>query len=214
MRARNPDRTGYTVRGGVRLYWELYGEGEPTVFLLPTWSIIHSRHWKAQVPYLARHCRVLVMDGRGCGLSDRPLERKAYAEEEFAADCLAVMDDTDTQSAALVSLSAGSRWALLMAAEHPERVTSAVFIAPAAPLVPWNPARASSMGSFDEDFLAVPPEVLATSMKAQTFSGLIPSSGMDHLQSISAPPLTARQLPQGPQARLHLARPQRSDPRR
>ncbi len=151
MRARNPDRTGYTVRGGVRLYWELYGEGEPTVFLLPTWSIIHSRHWKAQVPYLARHCRVLVMDGRGCGLSDRPLERKAYAEEEFAADCLAVMDDTDTQSAALVSLSAGSRWALLMAAEHPERVTSAVFIAPAAPLVPWNPARASSMGSFDEE---------------------------------------------------------------
>ena len=32
--------------------------GEPTVLLLPTWSIIHSRHWKMQIPYLARHCRV------------------------------------------------------------------------------------------------------------------------------------------------------------
>src|SRR5207244_6342690 len=63
MRARKPDREGYTVRDGVRLHWELYGQGDPTVFLLPTWSIIHSRHWKFQIAHLARHCRVLVMDG-------------------------------------------------------------------------------------------------------------------------------------------------------
>ena len=84
MRARTHDRQGYTVRDGVRLHWELHGQGEPTVFLLPTWSIIHSRHWKFQVAYLARLCRVLVMDGRGNGLSDRPLDPKAYADEEFA----------------------------------------------------------------------------------------------------------------------------------
>jgi hypothetical protein len=102
MRARKPDRQGYTVRDGIRLYWELHGQGEPTVFLLPTWSIIHSRHWKFQVTYLARHCRVLVMDGRGNGLSDRPFDPKAYTDEEFAEDALAVMDDTDTRSAALV----------------------------------------------------------------------------------------------------------------
>ena len=46
-----------------------YGKGEPTVFLLPTWSIIHSRHWKLQIPYLARHFRVLTFDGRGNGKS-------------------------------------------------------------------------------------------------------------------------------------------------
>lgn len=149
MRARKPDRTGYTVRDGVRLYWELYGEGETTVFFLPTWSIIHSRHWKLQVAYMARHCRVLVMDGRGNGLSDRPLDPKAYAEEDFAADALAVMDDTDTGSAALVSLSAGSRWALLLAAQHPERVTSAAFIAPEAPVRARHPGRANAMANFD-----------------------------------------------------------------
>src|SRR3979411_807066 len=110
MRARKPDRQGYTVREGVRLHWELYGEGEPTVFLLPTWSIIHSRHWKMQIPYLARHCRVLVMDGRVNALSYRPPGPAAYADEEFAADALAVMDDTNTASAALVSLSAGALW--------------------------------------------------------------------------------------------------------
>jgi hypothetical protein len=54
-RARYPDSSGYVQRDGVRLYYEVYGSGEPTVFLLPTWSIIHSRHWKMQIPYLARH---------------------------------------------------------------------------------------------------------------------------------------------------------------
>ena len=71
-RARYPDESGYVERDGVKLYWEVYGSGEQTVFLLPTWSIIHSRHWKMQIPYLARHCRVLTFDGRGNGRSDRP----------------------------------------------------------------------------------------------------------------------------------------------
>ena len=71
-RARYPDETGYVERGGVRVFWERYGEGEPTVLFLPTWSIVHSRIWKAQVPYFARHCRVVTFDGRGNGRSDRP----------------------------------------------------------------------------------------------------------------------------------------------
>ena len=73
-RARYPDESGYVERDGVKLFYEVYGAGEPTIFLLPTWSIIHSRHWKMQIPYLARHCRVLTFDGRGNGRSDRPQE--------------------------------------------------------------------------------------------------------------------------------------------
>jgi len=71
-RARYPDAEGYVERDGTRLFWERYGEGDPTVFLLPTWSIVHSRFWKAQIPYLARHHRVLTFDGRGNGRSARP----------------------------------------------------------------------------------------------------------------------------------------------
>jgi len=116
----------------VRIFYEVYGSDGPAVFLLPTWSIIHSRHWKLQIPYLARHFRVLTFDGRGSGRSDRPAS--GYQEREFVADALAVMDATSTQSAALVSLSLGSRWALMLAADHPERVDAAAFIAPSAPL--------------------------------------------------------------------------------
>ena len=37
----------------MRLYYEVCGSGEPAVFLPPTWSIVHSRHWKMQFPCLA-----------------------------------------------------------------------------------------------------------------------------------------------------------------
>ena len=73
-RARYPDDEGFVERDGVRVFWEVYGEGEPTILLLPTWSIVHSRCWKTQIPYLARHFRVLTFDGRGNGRSDRPSE--------------------------------------------------------------------------------------------------------------------------------------------
>jgi pimeloyl-ACP methyl ester carboxylesterase/predicted glycosyltransferase len=148
-RARYPDESGYVERADVRLLYEVYGTGEPTVFLLPTWSIIHSRHWKMQIPYLARHCRVLTFDGRGNGRSDRPAEPEAYLEEEFAADALAVMDATGTERAVLVSLSRGAERSLLLAAHHPERVEKMVFIAPALPLPPAV-ARGQAAQEFSE----------------------------------------------------------------
>ena len=88
-RARYPDEEGYVERDGVRIFYEVYGEGEPTVLLLPAWSIIYSRHWKMQIPYLARHCRVVTFDGRGSGRSDRPAGAEAYEVREFALDALA-----------------------------------------------------------------------------------------------------------------------------
>jgi pimeloyl-ACP methyl ester carboxylesterase len=134
MRACRPSGDGYLEREGVKVFYEVYGSSEPTILLLPTWSIIHSRHWKMQIPYLARHCRVLTFDGRGNGRSDRPTEPEAYRSAEFTADALAVMDATGTERAVLVALSLGATWALELGALHPERVAGIVFIAPALPL--------------------------------------------------------------------------------
>ena len=146
-RAMAPDTSGYVTRDGVRLYWETYGSGEPTVLLLPTWSIIHSRHWKMQIPCLARHCRVVTFDGRGNGRSDRPEE--GYGEREFAADALAVMDATATDRAVLVSLSLGAQRGLILAAEHPARVEGSVFICPSVPL--GEPPFERAAKRWDED---------------------------------------------------------------
>ena len=140
-RARYPDETGYVERDGVRLFYEVYGDGEPTLLLLPTWMIIHSRSWKLQIDYLARHCRVVTFDGRGNGRSDRPVGAEAYSIDEFAADALAVMDATGTGRAALAALSCGALWATVLAADHPERVESVAYICPAVSLAPGHPER-------------------------------------------------------------------------
>jgi pimeloyl-ACP methyl ester carboxylesterase len=140
-RARYPDTTGFIEREGVRVYYEVCGSGEPTILLLPTWSIIHSRLWKLQIPDLARRYRVVTFDPRGNGRSDRPSTAEAYAESEFAADALAVMAATGTDRAVLVTLSMGAQRGLLLASDHPERVAGAVFIGPALALQPTIPGR-------------------------------------------------------------------------
>ena len=141
MRAIEPAYTGYAERDGVKLYWQRFGEGQPSIVLLPTWSIMDSRFWKAQVPYLARHFRVITFDGRGTGRSDRPAEAEAYNHVEFAADTIAVLDATETPDAVLVGLSCGALWGVQAAAARPDRVRGLIFLGPQVPLAPTHAGR-------------------------------------------------------------------------
>jgi pimeloyl-ACP methyl ester carboxylesterase len=133
-RARDPDAVGLVERDGVRVHWESCGQGDPAILLLPPWSIVHSRCWKAQIPDFARRSRVLTFDPRGNGKSDRPTNDDAYTEEEFMRDAVAVLDANRVERAFIVSLSRGAQRALLLATEHPERVLGAVFIDPFFPV--------------------------------------------------------------------------------
>ena len=135
-RARYPDADGFVERDGVKIFYEVYGDGKATILLLPPWSIVHSRCWKMQIPYLARHYRVITFDPRGNGRSDRPIGAKAYDEREFAADAVAVLDATGSDRAVIVGFSLGAQRSLLLATEHPARVAGVVFIGPAVPLAP------------------------------------------------------------------------------
>lgn len=149
-------RTGHVERGGVRIAYAVHGDVQaPTVVLVPTWSIVTSRFWKAQVGYLSRHFRVVTFDGRGAGASSRPVGAAAYTDTEFAADLLAVLDATSTDAAVLVSLSAGAAWSVHVAAKHPSRVLGLVAIAPACGTnvptpgrdhVPWDAPLTTSQG--------------------------------------------------------------------
>src|SRR5579864_3684604 len=154
MRAREPDRSGYVKRDGVSVYFEVFGEGSPTIFLLPTWTLVHSRIWKAQIPYLARHFRVLTFDGRGNGKSDRPSDPQAYTRQAFAEDAIAVMDATDTAKAIVVGLSMGGLDSAILAYEFPQRIQGAVFIGAVSPFgdrparntFPWGEKLESTEG--------------------------------------------------------------------
>ncbi len=151
MRARAPDVQGHVDQAGVRIGYEVYGTGSPTLLLLPTWTIVHSRLWKAQVPYLARHYRVVVFDGPGNGRSDRPLDPAAYQLNAEAGAALAVLDASGTDQAVVVSLSKAASWSLQLAADHPERVLGQVFIDPTISLAAPTGARAKSVDTFYDE---------------------------------------------------------------
>lgn len=130
MRAAQPVETGSVERDGIRCTYEVFGHGEPTLLLMPTWCVVHSRIWKMQVPYLARHYRVITWDGPGNGSADRPASPEAYTPEAHVALALDVLDATGTDRAILAASSGGTNRTLRFAIDHPERTEGLVFVGP------------------------------------------------------------------------------------
>jgi pimeloyl-ACP methyl ester carboxylesterase len=142
MRAKLPASEGFVERDGVKLHYEVYGQGAETMVFLPPWSIVHSRVYKAQLPYFSERFRCIAFDGRGNGKSDRPADVTAYSLENSISDILAVMDATDAGRAILVGLSLGGMHACVMAAHHPQRVKAAILAGTAAVIAPGYPRTA------------------------------------------------------------------------
>jgi pimeloyl-ACP methyl ester carboxylesterase len=149
-RARYPDESGYVERpDGTRIFWERYGSGQPAIVFVPTWSIVHSRVWKGQIPWFARRHRVIAFDAPGNGRSDRPQDAAAYDERLMAEDIIRVMDATATPRAVFVSLSLGAQRSLIAADRWPERVVGVVFIGPSMPM--GEPLAERRGFSFEDD---------------------------------------------------------------
>lgn len=142
MRARDPDLQEFVDRDGVDIGYEVFGSGDPTILLMPTWTIIHSRFWKMQIPYLSRYYRVITYDGPGNGRSDRVTDPARYSPDSYAADAAAVLDACGAEKAVVVGLSLGAEYTVRLAALHPDRVMAMVLVGPALPLAPPSPERA------------------------------------------------------------------------
>lgn len=149
MRARYPDLDGYVERNGAKIYYEVYENEGPTVFLVQSWQIVHSRHWKMQIPYLSRHFRVVTYDAVGNGKSDRPDVKERYMAKEVIADMIAVLDATNTEQCVAVGLSMGGGLVTYLAALHPDRVDG---IIPVAPGHPWVVELNDRSGFFETMF--------------------------------------------------------------
>jgi pimeloyl-ACP methyl ester carboxylesterase/predicted glycosyltransferase len=142
MRAKLPIVEGFVERDDVKLHYEVYGDGPETIVFLPPWSIVHSRVYKAQLPYLSERFRCIAYDGRGNGKSDRPVEVEAYTLDNYVADAIAVMDATDVRRSVIVGLSFAGMIACVLAAYHPERVKAAVLAGTSASIGPGYPYAA------------------------------------------------------------------------
>ncbi len=142
MRARYPEHEGFVENDGLKIAFEVYGDGERTVVFPPVDPIVHNRIWKGQIPYLSRYARVVTIDPRGNGRSDRTTDPQLLRDECFMADTLAVMDAVGVDKALLVAICSSSWWSFLAAARHPDRVLGVASLATYVPyLTPPIPQR-------------------------------------------------------------------------
>jgi class 3 adenylate cyclase/alpha-beta hydrolase superfamily lysophospholipase len=139
----------YARSGDVSIAYQVVGEGPTDIVffrgttgdLLSTWDQpLLVRH----VEGLAANARVLMLDKRGTGLSDRV--REAPTLEARMDDVRAVMDAVDSKRAAIWTAHDGSRMAILFAATYPERTSGLVLFGPSLKGTrtadyPWAPSE-------------------------------------------------------------------------
>jgi pimeloyl-ACP methyl ester carboxylesterase len=141
VRARQPDEHGFIEREGVKVHWERFGAGEPAILFFHADPIVNAQVWKAQISWFAQRHTVLAFDPRGNGRSDRPMHAAAYADDQFIADAIDVLDVNGIERAVVVGVCQGSGVCLMMAATHPDRVSGVVAINPGLMLTPRHPHR-------------------------------------------------------------------------
>jgi len=111
-----------TIRGKFR-YLERPGEGPVLLFLHGLGDC--ADQFEPIAAHLPDTWRLLAMDQRGHGGSFKPAED--YSPLDFAADTKAFLDELDLWSVHLFGHSMGGRNALVLAAQHPERVRSLIL---------------------------------------------------------------------------------------
>lgn len=149
---REPDRSGAVDHNGVEIAYEVHGDGEVTVLLLPAWAIAHSGIWKAQVPYFADHYRVITYDPRGNGRSGKPTDPASYDVSVQVGDAAAVLDACDADRAVIAGLSFGGVLGFMLAATRPDLTAGAVLVAAGLNVdARTDYPLARGMRTFDED---------------------------------------------------------------
>jgi pimeloyl-ACP methyl ester carboxylesterase len=113
-----PEHSATAPVDGVRLWYAEFGKG-PAVVMLHG-GLANSDYWGLQVPALAAHYRVIVIDSRGHGLSSGSDGPIGY--DLMASDVLVLMDRLHIKRAAIVGWSDGAIIGLDIAMHHPDRV--------------------------------------------------------------------------------------------
>jgi pimeloyl-ACP methyl ester carboxylesterase len=112
---------------GVKIFFEVRGQGHPVVLLHGFTG--NSQLWEmaGYVSCLERSYRVILIDQRGHGQSDKPHDSKAYSLEKRLGDVTRVLDHLGVEQASLFGYSMGGWLAFAMAVYFPERIASLII---------------------------------------------------------------------------------------
>ncbi len=121
---------------GVRLHYEVLGRaGAPAVLMIQ--GLGADKHgWDMQRYRLALQYRVVALDNRGAGRSDKPFG--AYSLEQMADDAITVLDAVGVDRAHVVGASMGGAITQIVGLKYPERVRSLTLACTACRNHPWR----------------------------------------------------------------------------
>lgn len=108
----------YLSTRGFRLYYEVYGQGEPLLLIHGNGGSIDNL--KNQIPFFSRHYKVIAIDSRAHGRSVDPSDSLSF--EMMADDFNALLDSMRLDSAYVIGWSDGGINGLLLAIRHPDKV--------------------------------------------------------------------------------------------
>jgi pimeloyl-ACP methyl ester carboxylesterase len=112
---------------GLKIRYTIDGQGPPVV-LIHGYRASGDLNWRlpAVIGLLGKNYRVITLDNRGHGKSDKPRDVDQYGPK-MAEDVVRLMDHLHLESAHLVGYSMGGMITLKLLATHPDRVRSAVI---------------------------------------------------------------------------------------
>src|SRR5215831_6032341 len=122
--------TRYARNGDINIAYQVIGEGERDLVLVPGWvtnvEVFWENPWPARfLTRLSTFSRLILFDKRGTGLSDRV---EIADLETRMDDVRAVMDAVGSERAAIVGYSEGASMSMLFAATYPARTSALVIV--------------------------------------------------------------------------------------
>lgn len=123
--AQQKPATGYAPVNGMKIYYEIHGEGEPVVLLHGAFMTI-TNNWNGWIDELAKSRKVIAVEMQGHGRTADIARDMSY--ENFADDVAGLLDHLKIPQADLIGFSMGGTVAMQCAIRHPDKVRKAVII--------------------------------------------------------------------------------------
>ena len=149
-----PADSGYVLVNGIKVYYEVYGEGRPIVLLHGAFYTIEM-NWGQLIPELSKTRKVIAIELQGHGhtpFSDRKLD---FAT--LASDVEGVMNHLKVDSADVVGYSMGGSVAYQLTIQSPKRVRRLVIISSTYKSSGWMPQVTNAFKNFKPEFFTNSP---------------------------------------------------------
>src|SRR5215471_19211752 len=141
--------TGYAPVGGLKIYYEIHGSGEPIVLLHGAFYTIEM-NWGQLIPELSKTRKVIAIEMQGHGHS--PFSDRKLDINTLASDVEGVMDYLKIDTADVAGFSMGGSIAYQFAVKSPKRLRKLVIISSTYKSSGWLPVVNSGFKNFKPEF--------------------------------------------------------------